>query len=52
MMSEPMVFWREIECSGVSNLETVSQEEVENNSNLSFTLGSHRADSKSVHPLR
>ena len=25
IMSEPMVFWREMECSGVSNLEAVNQ---------------------------
>lgn len=53
MMSEPMVFWREIECSGVSNLETVNQEEgdIEEFDPL-FTLGFHRADLRSVHPLR
>lgn len=53
MMSEPMVFWREIECSGVSNLEAVNQKEGDREElGRSFTLGFRRADSRSVHPLR
>ncbi len=52
MMSEPMVFCREIECSGVSNLVAVNQKGSTVDSDITLTLGSHHGDSESVHPLR
>ena len=52
IMSEPMVFWREMECSGVSNLDIVNWGIVRKILVWRFTLGFRHADLGSVHPLR
>lgn len=50
-MSEPMVFCRDIECSGVSNLEDVKSGAVQK-TDILLTWGFHHADLESVHLLR
>ena len=44
IMSEPMVFWREMECSGVSNLAIVNWGIVRKILVWLFTLEFHHAD--------
>ena len=39
IMSEPMVFWREMECSGVSSLDMINQEDFTEDSDLLFYIG-------------
>ena len=53
IMSEPMVFWRDMECSGVSSLGVCQYQGASaGDSEISLTLVSHHADLKSVHRLR
>ena len=52
IMSEPMVFWREMECSGVSSLSCVNQGgRAAEASAVRLTSASHHADLKTVRPL-
>ena len=50
-MSEPMVFCRDIECSGVNSLEAVKSG-ADEKIDVLLTWGFHHADLESVRPLR